>query len=336
MQIGSLVLDNCTILAPLAGITNLPFRLLAKEAGCGLVYSEMISSNGLIRDSKRTHRMLDSHPREKPLSIQIFGSDPAIMAEAATIVESSGADILDINLGCSVRKVIRTGSGAALMREPELVARLLNAVRKSIAIPLTLKIRTGWDPTGDQAFKIAKIAQDHGVDAIAIHPRTAPQLFGGKADWSIISAVKKMVSIPVIGNGDIIHPGDAIRMKTETDCDAVMIGRAAIGNPWIFGQVLELLGGETVSPIALADRFHVMVRYLQASVQYFGEQRACAMMRSRLGWFAKGLPFSSKFRESIKQISSEKEATHIIYAYWHTLENALDGNSSGILPRSIQ
>ena len=335
MQIGSLVLDNCTILAPLAGITNLPFRLLAKEAGCGLVCSEMISSNGLIRDSKRTHRMLDSRPREKPLSIQIFGSDPSIMAEAAAIVESSGADILDINLGCSVRKVVKTGSGAALMKDPELVARLLKAVRKSITIPLTLKIRTGWDPSGDQAFKIAKIAQDHGVDAIAVHPRTAPQLFGGKADWSIISTIKKMVSIPVIGNGDIVHPEDAIRMKTETDCDAVMIGRAAIGSPWIFGQVLELFSGKTVSPITLADRFPVMVRYLQASVQYFGEQRACAMMRSRLGWFTKGLPFSSKFRESIKQVSSEKEATRIIHAYWHTLENTPDENSSGALPRSM-
>ena len=335
MQIGSLILDNFTILAPLAGITNLPFRLLAKEAGCGLVCSEMISANGLIRNSEKTHRMLDSLSREKPLSIQIFGSDPAIMAEAAAIVESSGADILDINLGCPVRKVLKTGSGAALMKDPELVAKLLEAVRKAIRIPLTLKIRTGWEPSGDQAFRIARIAEDRGVNAIAIHPRTAPQGFGGKADWSIIRAIKNTVSIPVIGNGDIIHPEDAIRMKTETDCDAVMIGRAAIGNPWIFSQVLALLRGEAISPITLADRFGVMIRYLQASIQYFGEQRACAMMRSRLGWFTKGLPFSSKFRESIKQISSEKEATRIIHAYWHTLENTIDENSSGALPRSI-
>jgi tRNA-dihydrouridine synthase B len=336
MKIGSLVLDNITILAPLAGITNLPFRLLAKEAGCGLVCSEMISSNGLIRNSQKTFQMLDSLPQEKPLSTQIFGSDPAIMAEAAAIVESSGTDILDINLGCPVRKVLKTGSGAALMKDPEHVARLLKAVRRSINIPLTLKIRTGWDPSGDQALRIAQIAEDQGANAIAVHPRTAPQGFGGKAEWSIISAVKKAVSIPVIGNGDIICPEDAIRMKNETGCDAIMIGRATIGNPWIFSQVLALLRGERISPITLADRLEAMIRYLQASVQYLGEQRACAMMRSRLGWFAKGLPFSSKFRESIKHISSEKEATRIIHAYGNTLESELGKNSSGAPSRSIQ
>jgi tRNA-dihydrouridine synthase B len=238
MQIGSVKLDNPMILAPLAGISNLPFRVLAKKAGCALVSSEMISSYGLVHKSEKTLKMLDSAPDEKPLSVQIFGAEPSIMAEAATIVEASGADILDINFGCSVKKIIKTGAGVSLMQTPEIAEALLKAVRKSIAIPLTIKIRTGWDPSGNQALQIAKIAQTCGVDAIAVHPRTATQGFSGKADWSVISAVKQAASLPVIGNGDIVRPADAVRMQQTTGCDGLMIGRAAIGYPWI--SVLKL------------------------------------------------------------------------------------------------
>ncbi len=183
MQIGSLTLENNSALAPLAGITNLPFRLLAKEAGCGLVCSEMISSHGLVYKSEKTIKMLDSTPEEKPLSVQLFGAKPEIMAEAAAIVESNGADIVDINFGCSVRKVIRTGSGAALMRTPDLAEDLLKAVRRAIRIPLTIKIRSGWDASGDQAVNISRIAENCGADAITVHPRTAGQLFSGRAEW---------------------------------------------------------------------------------------------------------------------------------------------------------
>jgi tRNA-dihydrouridine synthase B len=191
-----------------------------------------------------------------------------------------------------------------------------------VSIPVTIKMRTGWDASGSQALRIAEIAQDNGVDAVTLHPRTAAQGFRGKADWSLITAVKKHVSIPVIGNGDIVEVEDVVKMQTETGCDAVMIGRAAIGQPWIFSQVLALLKGDEASAPALAQRFDVMTRYLQNSITFFGEQRACRILRSQLGWFAKGLPFSSRFRESLTQISSQDEALTLINAYQDSLGNA--------------
>jgi tRNA-dihydrouridine synthase B len=326
MQIGNLTLDNNVILAPLAGITNLPFRLLAKSSGCGLVCSEMISANGLVYQSGRTEQMIDSAPEEKPLSVQIFGSDPGIMARAAAIVESKGADIVDINFGCSVRKVIKTGSGVALMRTPDQAKALLAAVRKAIRIPLTIKIRSGWDASGREALKIAEIAQNCGVDAIAVHPRTAGQQFRGRADWSIIAAVKKNVGIPVIGNGDIVSARDALKMLEETGCDAVMIGRRAIGNPTIFSRVLLRLKGEDPAQEDLNHRFDIMAHYFKTSVDYIGEETACRMMRSRLGWFTRGMRNSSKFRESIKHLSSEEEGVELIDAYRNSLLNKINAN----------
>ena len=320
MQIGNLTLDNSVILAPLAGITNLPFRIMAKEAGCGLVCSEMISSHGLVYRSGKTEKMLESTPEEKPLSVQLFGAKPDILAEAAAIVESSGADIIDINFGCSVRKVLRTGSGAALMRTPDLAEDLLKVVRRAIRLPLTIKIRSGWDPSGAQALNISEIAESCGVDAITVHPRTAGQLFSGRADWSIIAAVKKKVSIPVIGNGDITSGNDAVRMLAETGCDAVMIGRKAIGNPDIFSRVLAQINGDEEIAEDISRRFDLMIRYLQASVEYIGEEQACRMMRSRLGWFTKGLHKSSHFREAIKHLSSEKEGIELIKAYQDSMK----------------
>jgi tRNA-dihydrouridine synthase B len=312
MKIGSVVLDNITILAPLAGITNLPFRLLAKASGCGLVCSEMISANGLVHRSSKTHELLQSRIEEKPLSVQIFGSDPYVMAEAAAIVEASGADLLDINLGCAVKKVLKTGAGAALMKAPKKAEKIFLAVRKAISIPLTIKIRAGWDKSGNEAIAIAKVAEAGGVDGIAVHPRLATQGFGGKADWSLITAIKNSVSIPVIGNGDIVTPEDVLNMKKKTGCDAVMIGRAAIGNPWLFSQVASLMNGKESVPPDLSERFDAMTKYLNISIECFGEKRACRMMRSHLGWFVKGLRYSSRFRESIKKLSTEREALSLI------------------------
>jgi tRNA-dihydrouridine synthase B len=320
MKIASLTFDNNLIMAPMAGITNLPFRLLVRKFGCGLVCSEMISSNGLVYGSDKTLKMLDTATEEKPLSIQIFGSNPSIMAHAAQIVQSSGADILDINFGCSVKKILKTGSGSALMRDPHNARDILTAVRKVITIPLTIKIRTGWDRSGDQALQIARIAQDCGVDAITVHPRTASQGFTGMADWSIIAAVKKRVFIPVIGNGDITDPEHALNMIEQTSCDGVMIGRGAIRNPWIFSQINALIARRPVLPPTLDEREKLILQYMNDSVKYFGEKQACLMMRSRLCWFVKGLRNSSKFREATRHIARQDEATKIIASYIDSLK----------------
>ena len=322
LSIGNVKLDNITVLAPLAGITNLPMRLIAKEAGCGLVCSEMISANGLVYRSSKTEQLLQSGPEDKPLSVQLFGSDPDIMASAAKIVESSGADILDINFGCSVKKILKSDSGAALMRKPDLAEAVIRSVRSAIRIPLTIKIRTGWEKNADDARTITRIAEKEGVDAIAIHPRLATQGFKGRADWRVIAEIKRAVSIPVIGNGDIASARDAIQMMTETGCDAVMVGRAAIGNPWIFRQINALLKGEAFSETDLTSRFRLMTRYLVSSVAYFGERQACYMMRSRLAWFVKGLRHAKYFRESIKHLSTEAQALELIERYRQSLENA--------------
>ncbi|MCU0614557.1 MAG: tRNA dihydrouridine synthase DusB [Desulfobacterales bacterium] len=320
MKIDSIQIDNGVILAPLAGITNLPHRLLAKAAGASLVCSEMVSANGLIRASQKTLRLLDSQVDEKPLSVQMFGHDPSVMAEAACIIESMGADIVDINFGCSVKKVVKTGAGVALMKNAGHAETLLKTVRKAIRVPLTIKIRSGWDISGKQAIEIAKIAEFQGVDAIAIHPRTATQGFRGTADWSLISRIKQIVSIPVIGNGDINTWQDAIRMTQETGCDAVMIGRAAIGNPFLLTQTALALKGETPQENNTGRQLGIIRKYLRNAVEYLGEKHAMYTMRSRLGWFVKGLPYNCRFRDSIKQLTTESEALDLINNYQKDVE----------------
>jgi tRNA-dihydrouridine synthase B len=324
MKIGTLSIANNTIMAPLAGITNLPFRLIAKKGGCGLVCSEMISSYGIAYGAKKTLRMLESLPDEKPVSFQIFGSDPSVMAEAARVVESSGADILDINFGCSVKKIVKSGAGVALMKDKGKAEAIIKSVRKSIKIPLTIKIRTGWERTGEDAVAIASIAEDCGADAVAVHPRTAGQGFRGKADWSVISKVRQNISIPVIGNGDIIVAADAVEMINQTGCNGVMVGRAAIGNPWIFSQITALRNGTPLHHVHLIRKFEAMKEYLKATVEYLGEKQACYMMRSRLGWFVKGLPSSASFRESIKHVISENQAIQIIDSYFDFVCNRME------------
>jgi nifR3 family TIM-barrel protein len=280
----------------------------------------MISANGLIHQSRKTLQLMDSAPREKPLSVQIFGSKPEVVAEAAKIIEMAGADILDINFGCSVKKVVKTGAGVGLMRTPDVAASVITAVRKAVRIPVTIKIRSGWDGSGEQALEIARIAETCGADAISVHPRTATQGFGGSADWSLIKKIKMQASIPVIGNGDITCAEDAIRMLETTGCDGVMIGRAAIGNPSIFSLILARIKGEPEPFLDFSLRFKIMKRYIDDSIQYIGEVHACRIMRSRLGWFVKGFPHAATFRESIKSISTRKEAFDLIEQYEKQLE----------------
>ncbi len=302
-------------MAPMAGITNLPFRLMVKRKGCGLVCSEMVSSNGLVYQSEKTENLLKSSFDEKPLSVQIFGYDPFIMAEAAKIAEEKGADIIDINFGCSVKKILKSGSGSALMKDLGRAEKIITSVRKKISIPLTIKIRSGWESSGEEAVNIAKIAQDSGAEAMAIHPRTVMQAFRGDANWSIIEKVKKNVSIPVIGNGDIKTCYDAIDMFKKTGCDAVMIGRAAASDPWIFESIKLLLDNKDPVNIDPDIRFETMIDYLKDSVKFFGEKKACFMMRSRLCNFVKGMQENSSFKESIRFVSSEAEALELIYDF---------------------
>jgi nifR3 family TIM-barrel protein len=334
MRIGPIQFDNPIVLAPLAGITNLAFRLLAKEAGCALTCSEMISANGLVRGSHKTCQMLESCAEEKPFAVQIFGADPAVMADAAAMVEATGADIVDINFGCSVKKVVKTGAGVALMRTPERAEALLQAVRRAVRVPLTIKIRSGWDASGDQALVTARLAEFCGVDAITIHPRTASQGFRGKADWSLIARIRRQVGMTVIGNGDVESAPDAVRMLDETGCDGVMIGRAAIGYPWIFSETLSLLGGHKVAVATVEQRIDAMRRYFENTAAYVGEGHACRMMRSRLGWFAKGLPHAAKFRESIKRIATGAQCRRIIDAYRDILLAQKDGEPTAFTPPS--
>ena len=315
MRIGTVRLANNIVFAPLAGISNLPLRLLAKEAGCGLVCSEMVSANGLVYGSRKTARLMQTVPEEHPLAVQLFGTDPAITAAAAQQAVAAGAAIIDINFGCSVKKIIKTGSGVALMRAPDRAEALLKTVRGAISVPLTIKIRSGWDASGRQALEIARMAEACGIDALTIHPRSASQGFRGKSDWSLIAAVKRVLKIPVIGNGDIIDAEDALRMLSQTGCDGVMIGRAAIGNPFIFSSIRARLAGQKPTEPTLTQHFAVMKRYLRDSVAYLGEHQACLMMRSRLGWFVRGLHSSSLFRKAITQVSTLEEAMTAIKDY---------------------
>ncbi|WP_378955357.1 tRNA dihydrouridine synthase DusB [Pelosinus sp. sgz500959] len=302
MQIGHINLVNPVILAPMAGVTDLPFRLLAKEMGCGLVYSEMVSDKGLLYKNNHTMDMLAIDERERPVSMQIFGSDPASMAKAAQFVEAAGTNIIDINMGCPTPKIIKNGSGAALMCQPELAYRIMVSVVEAVKVPVTVKIRKGWNLTSINAVEMAKLAEKAGISAIAVHGRTREQFYSGDADWTIIRQVKESVGIPVIGNGDIRTPYDAEKMLVETGCDGLMIGRGAQGNPWIFRQVTHYLEtGEMIEPPTASERLAVMLRHLDMLVEYKGEHLGIREMRRHGAWYTKGLHHSSELRLKFNQ-----------------------------------
>jgi len=297
MQIGSIKLVNPVILAPMAGVTDLPFRLLSKEMDCGLVYSEMVSDKGLLYKNCHTIDMLKIDDRERPVAMQIFGSDPASMARAAQLVEQAGTDIIDINMGCPTPKIVKNGSGAALMCQPDLAYRIMVSVVEAVNVPVTVKFRKGWDNGSVNATQIAKLAEKAGIAAVAVHGRTRAQFYSGEADWDIIRQVKDSVGIPVIGNGDIRTPYDAQKMLIETGCDGLMIGRGAQGNPWIFRQVAHYLATGEILPLPTEhERLSVMLRHLDMLVEYKGEYLGIREMRRHGAWYTKGMHHSSELR----------------------------------------
>jgi tRNA-dihydrouridine synthase B len=319
-KIGNLNLKNRLVMAPMAGVTNLPFRIMVKKMGAGLVYTEMISAMGLIQRQKSTMGYLKNNEIEKPLAVQIFGCKAEVLARAAQIVIEAGADIVDINMGCPVKKVIKTGAGASLLRYPKRIEKILLKVRSSCDVPLTVKIRSGWSPSEGFDIKLVRIIEDSGVDAITIHPRFATQSYSGSADWNIITRIKENVKIPVIGNGDVCNPHDAIKMKKETGCDAVMIGRAAVGNPWIFKQILDLERGLPIGIPCVSDRRAFIMDHFSLLSDFMGEHRASLAMRGLLLSYTKGLPHSSRFRERITKIKDLESLTITMDEYFKVLK----------------
>lgn len=303
MNIGALTLKNPIISAPMAGISDLPYRLIMKRHGAALVFTEMISANGLFFNGKMTRELLRSSSEEHPLGIQLFGEEPERLAEAAKSVEECG-ELIDLNLGCPVRKVIRSGAGSALLRDPAKVARIIGAVRRATSRPLTIKFRSGWDNDSINFLEIGRIAQEQGVDAVTLHPRTRAQMFGGEAAWEQIKRLKETLSIPVIGSGDLFSAERIITMFAQTGCDAVMIGRGGYGNPWIIRQALALLAGHVVEPPAPGERLAVAREHFNLCLQTFGEQKTLGQMRKHLCWYVRGMDNAAGFRVAINKTRS--------------------------------
>ena len=314
-KIGNIVIKGNVVLAPMAGVCNSAFRKIIKEMGCPLVYAEMVSDKGLIYDSKKTKNMLYFEECERPIAQQIFGSDKDTFVEAAKMVEEiMHPDIIDINMGCPVPKVVKNGEGSALMKNPKLAHEIISAMVKAIRKPVTVKIRKGFDDNCINAVEMAKIAEDAGAAAIAVHGRTREQYYSGKADWEIIRQVKEAVSIPVIGNGDVTSPERADAMVKETGCDGVMIARGAQGNPWIFSEMIEHeRTGRIPSRPTNEEIRKMMLRHAKLQLQYKGEYLGIREMRKHVAWYTKGLPGSAKLREEINRVESYAELEDLLY-----------------------
>ena len=317
LTIGNVTLDNQVILAPMAGVTDLPFRLICRKMGVGLVCMEMVSAKAIYYNNKNTEELLSIHPGEMPASLQLFGSDPEIIAQMAARVEERPFAILDFNMGCPVPKVVNNGEGSALMKDPKLVERILTGMVKAVKKPVTVKIRKGFDDEHVNAVEIAKIAESCGVAAIAVHGRTRAQYYSGKADWEIIRRVKEAVRIPVIGNGDVDSPERAAQLLAETGCDGVMIGRAAQGNPWIFRDTIHFLEtGELLPAPTSEEKKQVILEHASLLRQHKGEYTAVREMRKHLAWYTAGMPHSAQFRGMINTMETMEqllEGVHTIF-----------------------
>ncbi len=320
-KIGNVELKNQVVVAPMAGVTNPAFRKIIKEFGAGLIYTEMVSDKGLGHNNVRTKEMLRVDLDEKPISLQIFGSDIESMVQAAIMVDQeTNADIIDINMGCPVPKVTKSDAGAKLMKEPEKVYQLVKMIVDKVRKPVTVKIRSGWDFDNITAVEVAINAEKGGASAIAVHPRTRTQMYEGKSDWSIIKAVKNAVKIPVIGNGDIHTPEDAKRMLDETGCDAVMIGRGVLGNPWLVKQVIDYLDtGHYDKSISLHEKENYIFKHLDQLINDRGEKIAVLEMRGHTAWYLKGLNHSTHVKNQIMQAKTSEEIRSIVKDYFELL-----------------
>lgn len=313
LQIGNVTLPNQVVLAPMAGVCDLPFRLLCREQGAGLVCMEMVSAKAIYYHNKNTELLMQTDPREHPVSLQLFGSDPKIMSEMAKQIEERPFDILDVNMGCPVPKVVNNGEGSALMKNPALVREIVTAMAKAVKKPLTVKIRMGFDGEHINAVEIAKIIEDSGAAAVAVHGRTRQQYYSGEADWEIIRKVKEAVSIPVIGNGDVDSPQKAKRMLEETGCDGVMVGRAARGNPWLLGRIARYLeDGELLENPSPEEVKAMILRHARMQLEYKGEYTGMREMRKHVAWYTAGYPRSSKLRQAVNGLESLNQLEELL------------------------
>ncbi len=313
MKIGNIELANPYILAPMAGVTDLPFRLLAGEMGAGLLCMEMISAKALEFNNRNTLDLLKIHPQEYPVSLQLFGHEPAVIAEAAKKIEERPFQILDINMGCPVPKIVKNGEGSALMKDPGKVSELVSAAVKATKKPVTVKIRKGFDDNQINAVTVAKAAEAAGAAAVTVHGRTREQYYSGKADWDIIRQVKEALSIPVIGNGDVNGPEKAQAMLKETGCDGVMIGRAAQGNPWIFRELNHYEEtGEILPRPSTSEMIEIMLRHARMQIEYKGDYLGIREMRKHISWYTRGLKGSARLREEINHTESLEELEELL------------------------
>ena len=313
LKIGNVEMQNPLVLAPMAGVTDLPFRVLCKEQGAGLICMEMVSAKAILYKNKNTEDLMTIHPGEHPVSLQLFGSDPEILAQIAAQIEERPFDILDFNMGCPVPKVVNNGEGSALMKDPALVRKIVTGMVKAVKKPVTVKIRKGFNEESANAVEIAKILEDCGVAAIAVHGRTRAQFYSGKADWDIIRQVKEAVKIPVIGNGDITDASSAKKMMEETGCDGIMVARAAKGNPWIFRELKESFEGQPISPRpTYKEVCQMILRHASMQIEYVGEHMGMLQMRKQVAWYTAGYPGSSKLRQEVNQITTYEELKSLL------------------------
>lgn len=327
LTIGNVTLENNIILAPMAGVTDLPFRLLCKEQGAGMVCMEMVSAKAILYHNRNTEELMRILPQERPVSLQLFGSDPEIMGKIAAEINDRSFDILDINMGCPVPKVVNNGEGSALMKEPKLAEEIIRHVVRASGKPVTVKIRKGFDKEHVSAVEIAKRAEEAGASAIAVHGRTREQFYSGEADWEIIARVKEAVKIPVIGNGDVKSGESAARMLAETGCDGVMVGRAARGNPWIFREIAAYLErGERTEPPTAEEKCACILRHAGLMREFKGEYTAVREMRKHVSWYTFGCPNSAKLRGKINTIESMEELESCVQEIFGPLS---DRNKTG-------